>query len=186
MGIAGLPPKPKGGEGTPHSYIPEVNIQFGPPTEFSAKTSFEAGKKRCSAWLSLPFPVVYAPKSYPFTPKWGWVPCLTISLTKCYRHEIRLRRIIGENRGADIINAEGGKGVNKVDKPGSRRYNHRSGRPGLNVNFKAVCDTVQGAWNGSGESITDIAESFGVSRGWIHKWVYPELRQEGPSQSKTN
>ncbi len=43
------------------------------------------------------------------------------------------------------------------------------------MDFIAVCDAVQGAWNGSGETITEIAERFGVSRGWIHKWVYPEL-----------
>ena len=27
----------------------------------------------------------------------------------------------------------------------------------------------------NGESITEIADRFGVSRGWIHKWVYPVL-----------
>ena len=50
-----------------------------------------------------------------------------------------------------------------------------SGRPHLNVDLKAVCDAVQGAWNGSGETMTDIAARFGVSRGWLHKWVYPAL-----------
>ena len=39
----------------------------------------------------------------------------------------------------------------------------------------AVCDAVTKARNGSGETMMDIAEQFGVSRGWIHKWVYPEL-----------
>ena len=55
------------------------------------------------------------------------------------------------------------------------------GRPGLNVDFKAVCDAVLGAWNGSGETITEIAERFGVSRGWIYKWVYPALDGTGSS-----
>ena len=32
------------------------------------------------------------------------------------------------------------------------------------------------------ETITGIAERFGISMGWIHKWVYPKLRQEGPPQ----
>ena len=59
--------------------------------------------------------------------------------------------------------------------PPTRQYSRRGGRPGLNVDFKAVCDAVQGAWNGSGETVTDVAARFGVSRGWIWKWVYPEL-----------
>jgi len=29
--------------------------------------------------------------------------------------------------------------------------------------------------NGSDETITDVATRFGVSRGWIYKWVYPVL-----------
>lgn len=41
--------------------------------------------------------------------------------------------------------------------PGKRKYN-RGGRPGLDVDFKAVHDAVQDAWNGSGETITDIAD----------------------------
>ena len=60
-------------------------------------------------------------------------------------------------------------------KPGQRRYNRLGGRPPLNVGFRAVCDAVQGAWNGSGETITEVAERFGISRGWLHKWVYPAL-----------
>ena len=31
------------------------------------------------------------------------------------------------------------------------------------------------ASQGSGETVTEIAARFGVSRGWIHKWVYPTL-----------
>ena len=58
---------------------------------------------------------------------------------------------------------------------GTRGYNQRGGRPPLDVDFKAVCNAVQEAWNGSGETITEIAERFGVSRGWIWKWVYPAL-----------
>ena len=59
--------------------------------------------------------------------------------------------------------------------PGHRQYNRLGGRPGLTVDFKAVCDAVLQARNGSGETITDVATRFGVSRGWIHKWVYPVL-----------
>jgi len=57
--------------------------------------------------------------------------------------------------------------------PQQHQYIRRGGRPGLNVDFKAVCDAVIQARNGSGETITDVATRFGVSRGWIHKWVYP-------------
>ena len=55
----------------------------------------------------------------------------------------------------------------------------------MDVDFKAVCNAVLEAWNGSGETITEIAESFGVSRGWIWKWVYPELWYERPAKSRT-
>ena len=50
------------------------------------------------------------------------------------------------------------------------------GRPPLDVDFVAVCDAIRGAWAGSGETVTSIAARFGVSRGWIHKWVYPAAR----------
>lgn len=59
--------------------------------------------------------------------------------------------------------------------PGKRGYNRLGGRPGLDVDFKAVCDAVNGAKEGNGETITDVAARFGVSRGWIHKHVYPFL-----------
>ena len=58
-------------------------------------------------------------------------------------------------------------------------YSPRGGRPGLNVDFVAVCDVVREARNGSGENMTDIAARFGVSRAWIHKWVYPALDATG-------
>ena len=54
-------------------------------------------------------------------------------------------------------------------------YRRRGGRPGLDVDFVAVCDAVAKARNGGGETMTDIAARFGVSRGWLHKWVYPVL-----------
>ena len=60
-------------------------------------------------------------------------------------------------------------------KPPTREYNRRGGRPGLNVDFRAVCDAVAGARNGSGETVTDVAALFGVTRGWICKWIYPAL-----------
>jgi len=49
-----------------------------------------------------------------------------------------------------------------------------------------VCDAVLEAWNGSGGTITDIAERFGVSSGWVWKWVYPELRSETPEMTGSN
>ena len=48
----------------------------------------------------------------------------------------------------------------------------------MNVDFKAVCDAVHGAWEGNGESITDVAARFGISRGWIWKWIHPALGRE--------
>ncbi len=70
--------------------------------------------------------------------------------------------------------------MNLSDEPPSpppRSYSGLGGRPPLEVDFVAVCDAVLMAWNGSGESITDIALRFKVSRGWIHKRVYPKLRR---------
>ncbi len=52
--------------------------------------------------------------------------------------------------------------------------------PGLNVDFRAVCNAIRGAWAGSGGTVTSVAARFGVSRGWIHKWVYPELGDKRP------
>ncbi len=65
--------------------------------------------------------------------------------------------------------------ADNTDQAGGRGYNHRGGRPRLDVDFVAVCDAVRGAWEGSGETITAIAARFGVSRAWIHKRVYPAL-----------
>ncbi len=61
--------------------------------------------------------------------------------------------------------------------PASRGNSGRGGRPPLDVDFGAVCDAVLATWNGGGETITEIVRKFGVSRGWIHKWVYPILRR---------
>jgi hypothetical protein len=55
----------------------------------------------------------------------------------------------------------------------------------LDVGFVAVCDAIRGAWAGSGETVTSIAARFGVSRGWIHKWVYPELGYKRPIHGGT-
>ena len=59
--------------------------------------------------------------------------------------------------------------------PAQRKYNRLGGGPGLTVDFGSVCDAVLKAWKGSGETMTDIAARFQVSRGWLHKWVYPAL-----------
>ena len=75
-------------------------------------------------------------------------------------------RLATVNKETDIV---------KGEMPAQRKYNRLGGRPGLNVDFKAVCEATLMARNGSGETITDVATRFGVSRGWIHKWVYPLL-----------
>ena len=69
--------------------------------------------------------------------------------------------------------------------PPTRGYSQRGGRPGLNVDFRAVCDAGLGAGNGSGETITDVSGRVGVSRGWIHKWVYPVLRAPSNGERKS-
>lgn len=76
--------------------------------------------------------------------------------------------------------------MSEIDLPGIRSYSRLGGRPGLNVDFKAVCAAVLAARNGNGETITDIAAQFGVSRGWIYKHVYPALDREqgiGPARN---
>lgn len=61
--------------------------------------------------------------------------------------------------------------------PGKRQYNRLGGRPGLDVDFMAVCNAVSAARRGSGETITDVAIRYGVSRAWIWKWIYPVLNR---------
>jgi len=55
--------------------------------------------------------------------------------------------------------------MNISGKPPIRGYHRRGGRPGLEIDFVAVCDAVRKAWEGSGETITEVAARFGVSRG---------------------
>ena len=63
-----------------------------------------------------------------------------------------------------------------AETPGIRQDNQRvGGHPPLDVDFKAVCDAVSRARNGNGEIVTEVAERFGVSRGWIYLRVYKEL-----------
>ena len=54
----------------------------------------------------------------------------------------------------------------------------------MDVDFVAVCDAIRGAWAGSGETVTSVAARFGVSQGWIHKWVYPAIGCERLNQNK--
>ncbi|MDA1129633.1 MAG: hypothetical protein O2913_13205 [Chloroflexi bacterium] len=68
--------------------------------------------------------------------------------------------------------------MDNIKIPGQRKYNRLGGRPGLNADFGAVCVAVHEARRGSGETITDVAARFGVSRGWLHKWIYPVLDEE--------
>ena len=49
--------------------------------------------------------------------------------------------------------------------PSKKEYNIPGGRPGCNVDFKAVCDAVLGARNGNEETVTEVTARFGVSRG---------------------
>ncbi len=76
--------------------------------------------------------------------------------------------------------------MNIGDRQPARGYHRRGGRPGLEVDFMAVCDAVMEAWAGSGDTITGVAARFGVSRGWIHKWVCPALRDADPSKAVVN
>ena len=69
------------------------------------------------------------------------------------------------------------RGQHAPNIPPKRGYSQRGGRPRLNVDFVAVCDAVGEAREGSGETMEDIADRFKVSRGWIHKWVYPALQE---------
>ena len=51
-----------------------------------------------------------------------------------------------------------------------------------NVNLKKLAgelnpDIDRTFWSGIGETIIEIAQRFGVSRGRIHKWVYPALSE---------
>ena len=66
--------------------------------------------------------------------------------------------------------------------PATKGYRQRGGggRPGLNVDFVAVCDAIRKAWAESGGTVTSVATRFRVSRGWMHKWVYPELGDKRP------
>ena len=61
--------------------------------------------------------------------------------------------------------------------PPKRGYSQRRGRPGLNVDFVAVCDAVREAKKENGQTMSDVAERFGVSRGWLWKWCYPALQE---------
>ena len=62
--------------------------------------------------------------------------------------------------------------------PPKRKYSRCGGRPGLDVDFVAVCDATELVKNGGGGTVADVARKFGISRGWIIKWVYPALTQE--------
>ena len=64
------------------------------------------------------------------------------------------------------------------DAPPIRGYRRCGGRPGLKVDFVAVYGAVIEAKNGSGETMTDIAARFGVSRAWLHKWIYPMIANQ--------
>jgi len=61
------------------------------------------------------------------------------------------------------------------NNPEKKDYNPAGGRPPLAVDFVAVCDAVRQAIQGSGQTITSIAQRFGVSRGWIHANIYPAI-----------
>lgn len=59
--------------------------------------------------------------------------------------------------------------------PGGQTY-AAGGRPGLEVDFRAVCEAVQGTRNSGGEIVPEVAVRFGVGRGWIWKWLCPALK----------
>lgn len=72
-----------------------------------------------------------------------------------------------------------------INIPPIREYNRRGGRPGLQVEFRAVYNAVQAARKGNGETMSDIASRFGVSRAWIWKWIYPALDDMPTAQPST-
>ena len=45
------------------------------------------------------------------------------------------------------------------------------------MDFMAVYDAAREARMENGETMTDVAGRFGVSRAWLHKWVYPALQE---------
>ena len=61
--------------------------------------------------------------------------------------------------------------------PPRKGYRRQGGRPGLNVDFVEVCDAVQEARKGNGQTMLGVAGRFGVSRAWLHKWVSPALQE---------
>ena len=71
-------------------------------------------------------------------------------------------------------------------KPPKREYRRRGGRPSLDGDFGAVCDAVRKARNHSGETMTDVAARFGVSRGWICKWIYPAIKSPASDEGPEN
>ena len=48
------------------------------------------------------------------------------------------------------------------------------GRPRLSVDFMAICDALRGRSRKPG-AVARVAREFGVSRGWLYKWVIPTL-----------
>ena len=67
--------------------------------------------------------------------------------------------------------------------PAQRKYNRLGGRPGLTVDFEAVCDAVLRARNGSGETITEVAAKFGVSPrgvGFTNGYTRPSKPRKRP------
>ena len=61
----------------------------------------------------------------------------------------------------------------------AKRHGTRSGRPigrpRLGVDFVTICDALSGRIMEPG-AVAAVAEKFGVSRGWIYKWVVPAIR----------
>jgi len=52
------------------------------------------------------------------------------------------------------------------------------GRPRAQVDFVSICDSLRDRISERG-AIKRVALEYGVSPGWVYKWVVPIVRQDG-------
>ena len=68
-------------------------------------------------------------------------------------------------------------GMEHAKKHGTKS-GKRIGRPAKKVDFATIYDAVYEAKMTGAETLTDVAERFGVSRGWIYDHVIPLLQHQ--------
>ena len=63
--------------------------------------------------------------------------------------------------------------------PATKGYRQRGGRPGLNVDFVAVCDAIREAWAGIGGTVLPGSRLVGVgyTSGFTQSWGTPFLAE---------